>query len=102
MVDEPQTMKAAATMAMALARSARLHPFQSDFKSRIGYLSTSGEFVPEHTGVKSTAQLSPGWGTLFGSGGAQRPSENHHPSDKAIAFSFGVDSGSRNSPSDPA
>jgi hypothetical protein len=45
-MDDPQTMKAA-TMAMALTRSARLHRFQSDFKSRIGYLSTSGEFVPE-------------------------------------------------------
>src|SRR5260370_28140352 len=37
-----------------------------------------------------------------GSRGAQRPSQNHHPSDEAIAFSFGVDSGSRNSASDPA
>jgi hypothetical protein len=52
MVDEPQTMKADTTMAMALTRSARLHPFQSDFKSRIAYLSTSGEFVPEHTLLK--------------------------------------------------
>jgi len=36
--DEPQMMKAARN-AMAPTRSARLHRFQSDFKSRIGCLS---------------------------------------------------------------
>jgi hypothetical protein len=72
MAAEPQTMKAAATMAMALTRSARLHRFQSDFKSRIGYLSKSGELAPalaSVTGVKSTAQICPGWGTLLGEPG---------------------------------
>ena len=43
-IDDPQTMKAA-TMAMALTRSAWLHRFQSDFKSCIGHLWTSAEFA---------------------------------------------------------
>ena len=75
MVDEPQTMKAAATMAMALTRSARLQPFQSDFKSRIGYLSTSGEFVPELALLKlaSRARLNypPGGARCLGGAGAR-------------------------------
>jgi hypothetical protein len=83
MVDELQTMKTAATMAMALTRSGRFHRFQSDLKSHIGCLSTSGEFVPELTLMKlaSRAMLNyPRMGhAVRGSRGAQGPSENIIP-----------------------
>jgi hypothetical protein len=85
-IDDPQRMKAA-TMAIALTRSARLHRFQSDFKSRIGYLSTSGEFVPELALLKLTSrallEYPPDGGTLLlcrGAVGVERPAKRNHSS----------------------
>jgi hypothetical protein len=106
-IDDPQMMKAT-TSATALTRSARLHRFQSDFRSCIGYLSASGEFTRiAEAGVKSTARKYPPDGARSCPAGepwagSGRRSETIHPPDEAIALSFGVGSQLRSSPSDPA
>jgi hypothetical protein len=60
MIGDPQTMKAA-TMAMALTRSAQLHRFQSDFKSRIGYQTSSLQIRRESERCSQKAWLTTVW-----------------------------------------
>jgi hypothetical protein len=106
-IDDPQMMKAT-TSATALTRSARLHRFQSDFRSCIGYLSASGEFTRiAEAGVKSTARKYPPDGARSCRARVRwawsgRRSETIHPPNEAIALSFGIGSQPRTSPSDQA